>query len=78
MSTITDKEMETTYKDKADLYWALRTRVLTSWEMDRVREYGNDLVRGRWDCGNETEFTTRLNSALLLQFSMRLAIEARR
>ncbi len=76
---ITRWQAEDTHRK--DLYWSLRTRVLTEQEMDEVRKYGIDLlkhpapVEGVWMRQEltDTEFRQEFNAALQLQFYIRIA-----
>lgn len=66
-------------KERSDLYWALRTRVLTTKEMDEVQKRGSSLVSPMcWSwCGadNRVEEEKIFNDALLQQFRLRIAAE---
>jgi hypothetical protein len=66
---------------KGELYWALRTRLLTDEEMAEVMRHGNDLLVQRFWRGscsqsgysiNTVENERRLNEALLQQYRFRL------
>ncbi len=62
---------------RRDLYWALRTRVLKSSEMDEVKRYGFRLTVDIGESFSEPEKIAEFNAALLQQFNIRLAVEAR-
>ncbi len=61
---------------KADLIWALRTRVLSPEEMEEVRSHGPYLVVQRGETFRQAEIEQRFNDLMLLQFRMRLEKEA--
>lgn len=71
---VVDQEKE--QKHKYDLYWALRSRVLTSDEMKEVEQYGIYLIVTPMTPFDESEKNREFNDALLQQFRLRLAAEA--
>jgi hypothetical protein len=56
---------------KKNLYWALRTRVLTDKEMEQVRQEGVDLLIHNGETFNDVEKEKELNDALVTQFRIR-------
>lgn len=62
-------------KKHDDLYWALRTRVLTDDEMAQVRRSGTALLMHGGETYSVSELEREFNGALLLQFQMRLVAE---
>lgn len=60
---------------KRDLYWALRSRILTDEEMARVKSYGVNLIIESMVPFRTEDKQRELNEALLQQFNMRLAAE---
>lgn len=60
-------------KHKADLYWALRSRVLTSKEMAEVAQYGSKLLVHPMQPYFQEEIDREFNAALLQQFILRTA-----
>lgn len=60
---------------KDELYWALRTRVLTSGEMEEVRQHDYSLLTKQWQSYSQSEVQKTFNDALLQQFMIRLAAE---
>jgi hypothetical protein len=60
---------------KRDLYWALRTRVLTLEEMKEVEIYDYTLLTFEGQSYYEKDIKTEFNETLLRQFKMRLAAE---
>ena len=67
------KAMDDADKKKADLYWALRTRVLTDDELEQVRNIGTWLVISRNMPFIEKDITEEYNNALYHQAKLRLA-----
>lgn len=61
-------------QQRCDLYWALRSRVLTDQEMQQVEEYDYRLTIGD-NPYNELEKRREFNDALLAQFKLHLAFE---
>lgn len=59
------------WQDRDDLYWALRTRVLTDKELAKVRAAGPSLVEGDGASTSKT-YAERFASALAIQFQMRV------
>jgi hypothetical protein len=76
---VIDQEAEkyTQERDKArrELFWALRSRVLTLAEMDQVKMYGKFLNVEEGVPYMQAEKDAELNAALLQQFNLRLAAE---
>lgn len=62
-------------KEKDDLLWALKTRVLSAEEMDLVRTYGTSLVIRPMQSYKESDKQAEFDAALLQQFYIRLAVE---
>jgi hypothetical protein len=62
-------------KHRRDLYWALRSRVLTDAEMLEVEGYGDRLNIQPMVSYNAEEKKREMNDALLQQFKLRLAAE---
>lgn len=56
---------------RKDLYWALRSRILTDEEMDEVAQYGDSLCIEPMVSYYPAEKKQELNDALLQQFRMR-------
>jgi hypothetical protein len=78
---IDEEAMEVAAKQeqsRRDLYWALRTRVLTIEEMKQVEGLGIYLVVATNGSYNPVEKEAELNAALLQQFKLRLAEEEHR
>jgi hypothetical protein len=67
------RSLEAEAQSKRDLYWALRSRVLTTAEMKRVERYGIYLVLSPMQAFKEDEKQRELNDALLQQFRLRVA-----
>jgi len=61
--------------EKRDLAFALVSRVLTTKEMEQVKNYGIDLYTQDMVPYNDLEVTKKLNDALLQQFKLRIAAE---
>lgn len=64
-------------KHRHDLYWALRSRPLSVKEMAEVKQYGISLVLDNGVSYRESEKIAEFNAALLQQFNIRLAAEAK-
>lgn len=60
---------------RKDLYWALRSRVLTDAEMAEVAQYGADLNINDGETYNADEKARELNDALLQQYRLRLSAQ---
>lgn len=76
--TIDQEAMESKARSdqaRRDLYWALRTRVLTADEMSRVQQMGLWLVTEENVSYYEADKQRELNDALLQQFKLRIAAE---
>lgn len=58
-------------KDRADLYWALRTRPISDEDMERVRKLGLALVTQSGVSYREEDKQHELNDALLQQYRIR-------
>lgn len=61
-------------KSRRDLYWALRSRILTDEEMARVASYGDSLVIEQMESYDPAGKQKELNDALLQQFRMRAIV----
>ena len=66
------EELERINVRKRELFWALRSRILTEQEMEEVTFYGKYINIEPDVCYNQTEKYMELNAALLQQFKMRL------
>lgn len=76
--TIDQEAMESKARSaqaRRDLYWALRTRVLTADEMSRVQQMGLWLVTEENTPYYEANKQREFNEALLQQFKLRIAAE---
>jgi hypothetical protein len=62
-------------RHRRDLYWALRSRILTDDEMKEVEQYGDYLNIEPMVSYSSDEKKRELNDALLQQFKLRLAAE---
>ena len=60
-------------RHRRELFWALRSRVLTDKEMAEVGEYGRSLNIEPMVCYKQEDKDKELNAALLQQFRMRHA-----
>jgi hypothetical protein len=69
------KEREKEAEHRRQLYWALRSRVLTLEEMREVERYDFYLVFDRGHSYKEADKRAEFNAALLQQFRLRLAKE---
>lgn len=58
-------------RDRRDLYFALRSRVLSDVEMARVAEMGTELVEDGDECYRQSDVDRAFNEALLQQFKLR-------
>lgn len=65
-------EME---KHRLELYWALRSRVLSPAEMEEVESYDYHMTVAPMQSYNRQEQIQEFNAALLQQFKMRVAAE---
>lgn len=63
------------YRHRHDLYWALRTRLLSVDEMKEVEQLGIALIIEEMQPYRESEKQAELNAALLQQFKIRLMVE---
>ena len=63
---------------KAELYWALRSRILTDEEIAEVARYGDSLVRTSKRSSSLDEREKRLNEALLQQFRLRAVLNSQK
>ena len=66
------REKQQREQHRCDLYWALRSRILTSDEFKEVIQYGSSLNIDLDTPFCSEEKTRELNDALLQQFKMRL------
>jgi len=57
---------------REDLWWALRSRVLTDEEMSEVRRYGQSLNTPSNVCYNAHQKALELNAALAMQAELRI------
>ena len=64
-------------RSRADLYWALRTRVLTIEEMQQVRNWDYSLVEASGGPYDAQQLKREFLDALYQQFKMRLDSEAK-
>ena len=62
-------------EQRKELYFALRSRVLTLEEMEKVESMGYTLVTNESECYKVDEAKAEFSAALLQQFKMRLAAE---
>lgn len=60
-------------RHRRDLFWALRSRILTDTEMDEVARYGDDLNIESFVPYSPQEKMREMNDALLQQFKLRAA-----
>jgi hypothetical protein len=60
---------------RRELYWALRSRIITNDEMKQVEELGVNLVIATGEGFFRLEKERELNDALLQQFRMRIEAE---
>lgn len=58
-------------KKKSELYWALRTRVLTDAEMAEVEQYDYNLLTRTMEPYMPSEVKAEFNQALLIQYKIR-------
>lgn len=59
-----------------ELIWALRTRILTSEEMDEVKDFGPYILVENQSSYRQEDIERRFNDLMLLQFKMRLVKDA--
>lgn len=63
------------YHHRAELIWAMRTRILTAAEMSEVQGYGSSLLTHEGQAYYQADVDREFNQLLLNQFQMRLVAE---